>query len=85
MAIELRDGLSADAIRILQEFRRMGKSELGHGEIDAIRHPAGGGEAPLNMLITKEFVERSPDGTYRLTSRGETFLGVDYRPLYERG
>lgn len=85
MGIELPHGLRADEIRILQEFRRVGRGELSRAEIDAIRHPAGGGEEALKALITKGFIEGAGGEAYRLLGKGEELLRIDSVPLSERG
>jgi hypothetical protein len=85
MAVKLPDGLAADQIRILQEFRRRKASVLTADEIAAIRHPVGGGSAALEGLIAKGYVRRGADGSFEVDPRGEALAGVEFLPYYERG
>ena len=85
MGVKLPDGLQADEIRILQEFRRLGKRELTGGEIGAIRHPVGGGEAAVRGLLEKGFLAGEGEDRFALTPKSDEILAVDYTPYSERG
>ncbi|HEY0788829.1 MAG TPA: hypothetical protein VGE86_09290 [Thermoanaerobaculia bacterium] len=87
MAVNLPDGLAADQLRILQEFRRKNCKSLSMDEIASIRHPAGGGPEALEGLLAKGHVRRGADGTIEIEPKGEALTGTDRLPLpfYERG
>jgi hypothetical protein len=54
--------------------------------IQAIKHPAGGGEAPALSLIAKGFL--STDATrenFTLTPKAKDFLAYDPKPEFEQG
>ncbi len=87
MAVKLPDDLAADQIRILQEFRRRRAGALTMEQIAAIRHPAGGGPEALEVLVSKGYVRRAPDGTIEIEPKGDALTGTDRLPLpyYERG
>ena len=75
-------GMTAPEIRVLQEFRRMGKDALGVDAIKAIKHPSGGGEAPANALVAKGFLASATDG-FTLTEKAREFLAYDPKPEFE--
>ena len=80
--MKLPNGLTAQQIRVLQEFRRKTQDELTPDEIAAICHPGGdGGDEPARALATAGYVE-SIEGGYRLTDRGKEFLARPSAPLY---
>lgn len=84
MAIILSHPLTAQEIRVLQEFRRMPTDTLGVAAIKAIKHPIGGGEAPAFGLVEKGYL--TADGTrenFTLTEKAREFLAIDYRPEVE--
>jgi len=84
MAIILPNDLTTQEIRVLQEFRRLNAETLGIATIKAIKHPAGGGEAPAMGLATKGFV--TADATrenFTLTQKGKDFLAIDPKPMNE--
>ncbi len=85
MGVKLPDGLAADQIRILQEFRRRKAGSLTGDEVAAIRHPVGGGPAALEALLARGYVRRGSDGRIDIEPRGEALAGTDYLPYYERG
>ena len=74
-------GLTAAEIRVLQEFRRVGKSEMTLGEVTAIKHPTGGGESPAWSLVDKGFLS-ADEGREKvsLTERASEFLAYDPKP-----
>src|SRR5690349_14844733 len=56
MAIILSHPMTSQEMRVLQEFRRVAAETLPVAAIKAIKHPAGGGEAPANSLVTKGYL-----------------------------
>ena len=83
--MHLPEGLTPAEIRVLQEFRRVGKQELTVEEIKAIKHPVGGGETPAAMLAGKGYLVRSAGDTgYLLSEEATEFLSYDPKPLYEQ-
>lgn len=84
MAIILPHSLTSQEIRVLQEFRRLTTDTLTLEQIKAIKHPAGGGEAPATSLAGKGFVTAGAEG-FTLTQQGKDFLAIDARPLGEEG
>lgn len=86
MGVKLPDGLKADQIRILQEFRRLAKRELTGTELDGVRHPGGGGGEPaLLSLVEKGYLTHEAEGRFALTPKSDEILAVDYTPYSERG
>ena len=76
--------MTPQEIRILQEFRRVSADSMGVAAIKAIKHPAGGGEAPAFSLVDKGFL--AVDGsreTFTLTPKGKDFLAYDPKPELE--
>lgn len=78
--IVLPNGLDPQEIRVLQEFRRLGKETLTVELINAIRHPTGGGEAPAVTLVEKGYLTRDTEG-FAVTQKGKDFLAIDAKPL----
>ncbi|MEO6258850.1 MAG: hypothetical protein ABIP63_00810 [Thermoanaerobaculia bacterium] len=77
-------GLTPQEIRVLQEFRRLSAETLPLSAITAIRHPAGGGEAPALDLVGKEFLTAdAPRENFSLTSKARDFLAYDPKPEFE--
>lgn len=75
-------GLTAEEIRVLQEFRRIGQKTMTFEEIRAIKHPVGGGDTPAKRLVEKGFLTADPSGlSVTLTPRAEEFLAYDPLPL----
>jgi len=77
-------GMTEQEIRVLQEFRRMAMETLGIDAIKAIKHPAGGGEAPALSLVDKGFL--TADGArekFTLTEKAKDFLSYDPKPEFE--
>ncbi|HEU5162226.1 MAG TPA: hypothetical protein VFV54_03680 [Thermoanaerobaculia bacterium] len=85
MAVKLPDGLAADQIRILQEFRRRKVRTLTMDEIAAIRHPVASGPEAVEALIAKGYVRRGADQTIEVEPKGEALAGIEAIPYYERG
>jgi len=76
--------MTAAEMRVLQEYRRIAADTLGVAAIKAIKHPAGGGEAPAISLAEKGFL--AADDTrqnFALTPKAKEFLAIDYKPEVE--
>jgi len=82
MAIILPHGLDSQEIRVLQEFRRLNTETLTLEQIKAIKHPAGGGEAPAVSLVSKGFLTGNGEG-YSVTPQAKDFLSIDAKPMVE--
>jgi hypothetical protein len=82
MAIILPHGLTTQEIRVLQEFRRLNGESLTLEQVKAIKHPAGGGEAPAAGLVEKGFLSGGGDA-FALTAKGKDFLAIDAKPMFE--
>ena len=82
--IILPHGLTSSEIRVLQEFRRLASDTLPLATIKAIKHPAGGGEAPAVSLVDKGFLSVD-DGreNFSVTQQGKDFLAIDAKPMFE--
>ena len=82
MAIILPHGLTAEEIRVLQEFRRLNADTLNFEQIKAIKHPAGpGGEGPAASLAGKGFLQAADGGDgFTVTQKGKDFLAIDAKP-----
>jgi hypothetical protein len=83
MAIVLPFPLTIQEMRVLQEFRRVVTDTLGADAVKAIKHPAGGGEAPAQSLVSKGFLTSNGSGGYSLTEKAKEFLAIDAKPLIE--
>lgn len=82
MPIILPHGLTSAEIRVLQEFRRTNAETMTVDQIKAIKHPAGGGEAPAVSLVSKGYLEA--DGTaggFTITQKAKDFLAIEATPL----
>lgn len=82
MAIILPYGLTTPEIRVLQEYRRLNSETLTADQVKAIKHPAGGGEAPAASLAAKGFLTGNGDG-FSLTQQAKDFLAIDAKPMVE--
>jgi hypothetical protein len=80
MAIVLPAGLTSQEIRVLQEYRRMNVQALTIEAIQAIRHPAGGGEMPAVRLAAAGWLRLDESGSYVLTEKGSGFLAIEATP-----
>jgi hypothetical protein len=77
-------GMTEQEIRVLQEFRRLTVETLGVAAIKAIRHPAGGGEAPAFSLVDKEMLTTdAARENFTLTAKSKEFLSHDPKPEFE--
>jgi hypothetical protein len=84
MAIILTHPMTAQEMRVLQEFRRVAAETLSVAAIKAIKHPAGGGEAPANSLVTKGYLTADAGAeNYTLTEKAKEFLALDVKPEFE--
>lgn len=77
--IIIPQGLTPQEIRVLQEFRRLAAETLSLEQINAIRHPAGGGETPAVALVAKGFLT-AEDGSFTITQAAREFLAIEALP-----
>ena len=82
MPIILPNGLTPQEIRVLQEFRRLNAETLALDTIKAIKHPAGGGEAPAVSLAGKGYLVAT-EGGFAVTQPAKDFLAIDAKPEIE--
>ena len=69
---------------MLQEYRRIASDSMAVAAIKAIKHPAGGGEAPAISLVDKGYLTADADRqNFSLTEKAKTFLAIDARPATE--
>jgi hypothetical protein len=81
---DLAKGLTAPEIRVLQEFRRVNLDTLTIAAIKAIRHPAGGGEAPALSLADRGYLATdAARENFTLTDKAKDFLSYDPKPEVE--
>jgi hypothetical protein len=77
-------GMTEQEIRVLQEFRRLAVESLGVAAIKAIKHPAGGGEAPAFSLVDKGMLATdAARENFALTAKAREFLSYDPKPEFE--
>jgi len=77
-------GMTPQEIRVLQEFRRVASETLSADAIKAIKHPAGGGDAPAISLISKGYLTADDGQTsFTLTQKAKEFLAYDPKPEFE--
>ena len=79
MAIVLPIDLTTQELRVLQEFRRLKTESLTGPQIEAIRHPVGGGLEPAQSLARKGYAERDGEA-FRLTEKGKALLAIEPVP-----
>jgi len=76
--------MTAPEMRILQEFRRIAADTMGIAAIKALKHPAGGGEAPAHSLMEKGYLTADESRqNFTLTEKAKSFLAIDARPESE--
>jgi hypothetical protein len=77
-------GMTAQEIRVLQEFRRVPSDTMSLAAIKAIKHPTGGGDAPALALVAKGYltVDDSRE-SFALTPKAKEFLAYDPKPEFE--
>ncbi len=79
--MKLPAGLKPEEIRVLQEYRRVGQTELEVGQLRAIRHPVDRGDEPLRGLVAKGFLTADGGGErFVLTERGKALLANSPEP-----
>lgn len=84
--MKIPDGLTAQEIRVIQEFRRMSTETLTAEQVGSIKHPVGGGETPARDLAAKGYLAAAADGaSFSLTGKAREFLAIDWKPYSERG
>lgn len=84
MAIILSHPMNSQEIRVLQEYRRLSVQTMSLEAIKAIKHPAGGGEAPAVQLVAKGYLLADEAGeNFTLTPKGADFLTLDPKPDVE--
>jgi hypothetical protein len=84
MAIIMSHPMSAQEMRVLQEYRRVKTESLSIDAIRAIKHPAGGGEAPAASLVQKGYLTTNGDAAqFTLTQKAKDFLAIDVKPEVE--
>jgi len=84
MTIVLPFPMTAQEMRVLQEFRRAAADTLDLAAIKAIKHPTGGGESPALSLVDKGYL--ATDGSrerFELTAKAKEFLAINYVPEVE--
>lgn len=68
---------------MLQEFRRLTTQTLSTAAIKAIKHPAGGGDAPARLLVGKGYLSADASAdNFSLTEKGVEFLKRDPKPEF---
>lgn len=75
-------GMTEQEIRVLQEFRRIQSEKMPLAAIKAIKHPAGGGDAPAHALVAKGYLSSAND-EFALTEKAREFLAYDPKPEFE--
>ena len=77
-------GLTAQEVRVLQEFRRLSLETIGVAAIKAVKHPTGGGEAPAFSLVEKGYLTAdAARENFTLTPKAKDFLAYDPKPEFE--
>src|SRR4029079_9017493 len=77
-------GMTAQEIRVLQEFRRVATETLTAEAVRAIKHPTGGGDEPAISLIAKGYLTADDTRTsFTLTPKAKDFLAYDPKPEFE--
>jgi hypothetical protein len=86
MAIIMSQPLTTQEMRVLQEYRRISAQTMSIDAIKAIKHPAGGGEAPAVSLVEKGFLDADAGAlNFTLTQKAKDFLAIDVKPEFEGG
>jgi len=79
--MKLPYGLNAPAIRVLQEYRRLGATSMNLEAIRAIKHPAPVGDEVVEELTRTGLLEPGETSDqYKLTDHGTSFLGKNPEP-----
>ena len=80
----LINGMTAEEIRVLQEFRRIASDTMPVVAIKAIKHPTGGGDAPAFALVAKGYlIVDDARESFTLTQKAKEFLAYDPKPEFE--
>lgn len=83
MAIILSHPMTAQEIRVLQEFRRLAVESMPLAAIKAIKHPTSGGERPAFALIEKGYLTADEGRQqFTLTGKAKDFLALDPKPEF---
>lgn len=84
MPIILSHPMTSQEIRVLQEFRRLTAQTLSLAAINAVKHPAGGGDAPALSLVAKGYLTAEASGdNFTLTQKAVEFLALEPKPDVE--
>jgi hypothetical protein len=84
MPIILSHPMTSQEIRVLQEYRRLTAQTLSLAAIKAVKHPAGGGDAPALSLAAKGYLTADPSGeNFTLTEKAVDFLALEPKPMTE--
>ena len=84
MAIIMSQPLTAQEMRVLQEYRRINSETMTLDAIKAIKHPAGGGEALAVSLVDRGYLTADPTAqNFTLTRKAKDFLAIDVKPDVE--
>lgn len=76
--------MTPQEMRVLQEYRRIAADSMPVAAIKAIKHPAGGGEAPANSLVEKGYLTVDAERqNFTLTEKAKSFLAIDAKPEVE--
>ena len=76
--------MTSQEIRVLQEFRRLTAQTLSLTAIKAVKHPAGGGDAPAVNLVAKGYLTADASGeNFTLTQKAVDFLALEPKPDVE--
>ena len=85
MAIILPHPMTPQEMRVLQEFRRVATDTMNVAAIKAIKHPAGGGDAPAIALVAKGYLAADEAReNFTLTPKAKDFLALDPKPEFEQ-
>ena len=86
MPIIMSHPMTTQEMRVLQEYRRINAETMPVDAIKAIKHPAGGGEAPAVSLVGKGYlVTDAGAANFTLTQKGKDFLALEVKPEFEGG
>ncbi|HSP35285.1 MAG TPA: hypothetical protein VLU46_13290 [Thermoanaerobaculia bacterium] len=86
MAIIMSHPMTPQEMRVLQEFRRVKSDTLSIDAVNAIKHPAGGGEGPAVSLVQKGYLSTNGNAAqFTLTQKAKDFLAIDVKPMVEGG
>lgn len=82
--IILSHPMTAQEMRVLQEFRRISAETVPLTALKAIKHPVGGGESPVFSLVEKGYLAADAGReNFSLTEKSKAFLALDVRPDVE--